>query len=128
MNKIMVIDDKNFKYILAGAYLNIFGYILYIFFSNFLNFYPINAALLSQAIIFVKTFLIYSKFVFKRKLSIKKLIKFSLNWAFVIISNIILLDLLIKSIDFRHEYIQLSIVIFLTSISYILNRFFVFKN
>ena len=120
--------DKNFKYILAGAYLNIFGYILYIFFSNFLNFYPINAALLSQAIIFVKTFLIYSKFVFKRKLSIKKLIKFSLNWAFVIISNIILLDLLIKSIDFRHEYIQLSIVIFLTSKSYILNRFFVFKN
>ena len=128
MNKIMVIDDKNFKYILAGAYLNIFGYVLYIFFSNYINFSPVNAALLSQAIIFVKTFLIYSKFVFKGKLSIRKFVKFSLNWAFVIISNIILLDLLIKSIDFRHEYIQLSIVIFLTSISYILNRFFVFKN
>ena len=120
--------DKNFKYILAGAYLNIFGYILYIFFSNFLNFYPINAALLSQAIIFVKTFLIYSKFVFKRELSIKKLIKFSLNWAFVIISNIILLDFFIETADISHEYIQLMIIIFLTSISYLLNRFFVFKN
>ncbi len=128
MNKIMVIDYKNFKYILAGAYLNIFGYVLYIFFSNFINFSPINAALLSQAIIFVKTFLIYSKFVFKRKLSIKKFVKFSLNWAFVIISNIILLNYLIEAVDISHEYIQLMIVIFLTSISYLLNRFFVFKN
>ncbi len=128
MNKIMVIDYKNFKYILAGAYLNIFGYVLYIFFSNFINFSPINAALLSQSIIFVKTFLIYSKFVFKRKLSIKKFVKFSLNWAFVIISNIILLNYLIEAVDISHEYIQLMIVIFLTSISYLLNRFFVFKN
>ena len=120
--------DKNFKYILAGAYLNIFGYILYIFFSNFVNFSPITAALLSQAIIFVKTFLIYSKFVFKRELSIKKLIKFSLNWAFVIISNIILLDFFLETADIGHEYIQLMIIIFLTSISYLLNRFFVFKN
>ena len=120
--------NKDFKYILAGAYLNIFGYILYIFFSNFLKFSPVNAALTSQAIIFVKTFLIYSQFVFKKKISIKKFVKFSFNWAFVIISNIILLDHLIKSIDIRHEYIQLLIVIFLTSISYLLNRFFVFKN
>ena len=128
MNKIILIDRKDLKYILAGAYLNIFGYILYIFFSNFVNFSPITAALLSQAIIFVKTFLIYSKFVFKRKLSIKKLIKFSLNWAFVIISNIILLDFFIETADIGHEYIQLMIIIFLTSISYLLNRFFVFKN
>ena len=128
MNKIMVIDYKNFKYILAGAYLNIFGYVLYIFFSNYINFYPVNAALLSQAIIFVKTFLIYSKFVFKGKLSIKKFVKFSLNWAFVIISNIILLDFFIETADIGHEYIQLMIIIFLTSISYLLNRFFVFKN
>ena len=128
MNKIMVIDDKNFKYILAGAYLNIFGYVLYIFFSNYINFSPVNAALLSQAIIFVKTFLIYSKFVFKGKLSIRKFVKFSLNWAFVIISNIILLDFFIETADIGHEYIQLMIIIFLTSISYLLNRFFVFKN
>ena len=128
MNKIMVIDYKNFKYILAGAYLNIFGYVLYIFFSNYINFSPVNAALLSQAIIFVKTFLIYSKFVFKGKLSIRKFVKFSLNWAFVIISNIILLDFFIETADIGHEYIQLMIIIFLTSISYLLNRFFVFKN
>ena len=128
MNKIMVIDDKNFKYILAGAYLNIFGYVLYIFFSNYINFSPVNAALLSQAIIFVKTFLIYSKFVFKGKLSIRKFVKFSLNWAFVIISNIILLNFFIETADIGHEYIQLMIIIFLTSISYLLNRFFVFKN
>ena len=128
MNKIILIDRKDLKYILAGAYLNIFGYFLYIFFSNFINFSPVNAALTSQAIVFIKTFFIYSQFVFKKKFSIKKFIKFSLNWVFIIISNIILLDFLIKSIDFRHEYIQLSIVIFLTSISYMLNRFFVFKN
>ena len=128
MNKIILIDRKDLKYILAGDYLNIFGYFLYIFFSNFINFSPVNAALTSQAIVFIKTFFIYSQFVFKKKFSIKKFIKFSLNWVFIIISNIILLDFLIKSIDFRHEYIQLSIVIFLTSISYMLNRFFVFKN
>ena len=48
--------NKNFKYILAGAYLNIFGYVLYIFFSNFINFKPVNAALISQFITFIKLF------------------------------------------------------------------------
>ena len=128
MNKIILIDRKDLKYILAGAYLNLFGYILYIFFSNFINFSPINAALISQAVVFIKTFFIYSQFVFKKKFSIKKFIKFSLNWAFVIISNIILLDFFIETADIGHEYIQLMIIIFLTSISYLLNRFFVFKN
>ncbi len=128
MNKIILIDRKDLKYILAGAYLNLFGYILYIFFSNFINFSPINAALTSQAVVFIKTFFIYSQFVFKKKFSIKKFIKFSLNWVFVIISNIILLDFFIETADIGHEYIQLMIIIFLTSISYLLNRFFVFKN
>lgn len=120
--------NKRLKYILAGVYLNIFGYCLYIFFSNFLNFEPVNAALVSQAIIFIKTFLIYSLYVFKKKISINKFIKFSLNWAFVVISNIILLNNLIKIVDIRHEFIQLFIIIFLISVSYLLNRFFVFKN
>jgi len=120
--------NKNFKYILAGAYLNIFGYVLYIFFSNFINFKPVNAALISQAIIFIKTFLIYSMYVFKKKPSVSKFFKFLLNWALIVILNMILLDNLIKLIDIRHEYIQLFIIIFLILLSYGLNRFIVFKN
>lgn len=120
--------NKNFKHILAGAYLKIFGYVLYIFFSNFINFKPVNAALISQAIIFIKTFFIYSMYVFKKKPSVNKFFKFSFNWVLIIILNMILLDNLIKLIDIRHEYIQLLIILFLISVSYFFNRFLVFKN
>ena len=67
-------------------------------------------------------------YVFKKKPSINKFFKFSLNWALIIILNMILLDNLIKLIDIRHEYIQLFIIIFLILLSYGLNRFIVFKN
>lgn len=122
------LKNKFYRFIFFGSYLNLFGYLTYLFFSTFLEIKPTTALLFTHSILIVKTYVIHSLLVFENNFSKKKVGFFFLNYLFILTLNYFLLNYfaVIKSYD--HKIVQIIILIFLAGLSFLISRNIIFKK
>ena len=123
----MFISYPSLRYILSGAIINFLGFFLYILLFKFFNLSPIVSVLIQYPIIITLYFISQSIFVFKKKITLKRLFKFLLNISFILILNVLLLFIFVEKFQFDAIITQLIFTFLLIIFNYFSQKKMVFN-
>lgn len=123
----MIVIYELFRYTLSGLLINSLGFLFYIILLKFFNLSPIICVSISYPVIMAIYLFSQSLYVFRKKLSIRIIIKYFLNISLFYLLNILLLSIFFEILNFNPIIVQLFITVFLILFSFSFQKKFVFN-
>ena len=127
------IDKEKKNFFLWGIINTIFGYSLFILLDLiFDKIFLINKSYFFSLMIARPTavffsYIVHSKFTFKKKLSFKFFLKFASTYIFTFILSLILLPVIVEFFNIHPWLANFMLIFVLTLISYYSQKYFVFR-
>lgn len=114
------------RFLVAGSSNTLFTYLIYLAALNWFGYVVAFTVSFFAGIAF--SFVIYSRFVFKSPLVLKKFFQYPIIYAFQYVSGLILLIVLIKYMGIDKTIAPFVNVILLAPVMFVLNKIFLSKK
>ncbi len=116
------------KYIRVGIFINLIGYLLYLF-GTYIGLAPIKMMTILYTSATISSYILNKKYTFNLKGKFKKtFIKFIFVNLSAYLINFLFLYYFTKIIYYPHELVQFFAMFFIGSYLFILSRYFIFKQ
>ena len=119
------IEEEFFRFLIAGVVTTVLSYFIYLLFLVVVDYR--YAFSISFAVGIVISFFTYSSFVFRKKYTWHKILKYPVIYLLQYIIGLFLITFVVESIGVNRQYAPLVNLILLTPLSFLLNRYF-FKS
>lgn len=126
IKKILIKYSEFIRYVLVGVINTIFGFFVYsvfLFFGAHFSIASLGATIIGSGF----NYITYSRVVFNSKQTNKKFLKFLLIYASLYVFSLLIISLF-KKMNFNDYIAGIFNFILIPVVSYILNKFFVFRK